>query len=110
MSKLLKLRNKMKELSVDAVIVLDELNQHYLSGFAFTDGFLLITHNKAYLVTDFRYYEMALNGADKQFEVLTPDNRGEFIDKVLADEGCKTVGFEGGSVSYDVYRSYCEKV
>ncbi len=109
MSKLLKLRNKMKELSVDAVIVLDELNQHYLSGFAFTDGFLLITHNKAYLVTDFRYYEMALNGADKQFEVLTPDNRGEFIDKVLADEGCKTVGFEGGSVSYDVYRSYCEK-
>ena len=109
MSKLLKLRNKMKEMSVDAVLVLNELNQHYLSGFAFTDGFLLITQSKAYLVTDFRYYEMALNGADKQFEVLTPDNRGEFIDKALADEGCKSVGFEGGSVSYDVYRSYCEK-
>ena len=109
MSKLLKLRNKMKERSVDAVLVLNELNQHYLSGFAFTDGFLLITQSKAYLVTDFRYYEMALNGADKQFEVLTPDNRGEFIDKALADEGCKSVGFEGGSVSYDVYRSYCEK-
>jgi len=99
----------MEEMSVDAVLVLDELNQHYLSGFAFTDGFLLITHNKAYLVTDFRYYEMALNTADKQFEVLTPDNRGEFIDKALADENCKTVGFEGGSVSYDVYHSYCEK-
>ena len=109
MSKLLKLRNKMKEMSVDAVLVLNELNQHYLSGFAFTDGFLLITQSKAYLVTDFRYYEMALNGADKQFEVLTPDNRSEFIDKALADEGCKSVGFEGGSVSYDVYRSYCEK-
>ena len=109
MSKLLKLRNKMKEMSVDAVLVLDELNQHYLSGFAFTDGFLLITHNKAYLVTDFRYYEMALNTADKQFEVLTPDNRGAFIDKALAEENCKTVGFEGGSVSYDVYHSYCEK-
>ena len=109
MSKLLKLRNKMKEIGVDSVIVLDELNQHYLSGFAFTDGFLLITLNKAYLVTDFRYYEMALNAADKQFEVLTPENRGEFIDKALSDEGCKTVGFEGGSVSYDVYRSYCDK-
>ena len=109
MSKLLKLRNKMKEIGVDSVIVLDELNQHYLSGFAFTDGFLLITLNKAYLVTDFRYYEMALNAADKQFEVLTPENRGEFIDKALSDEGSKTVGFEGGSVSYDVYRSYCDK-
>lgn len=108
MTKLLKLRNKMKEIGVDAVLVLDELNQHYLSGFAFTDGFLLITHAKAYLVTDFRYYEMALNSADKQFEVLTPDNRKEFIDKALADEGCKKVGFEGGSVSYDVYRAYCD--
>jgi len=109
MSKLIKLRTKMKEIGVDAVLVLDELNQHYLSGFAFTDGFLLITHNKAYLVTDFRYYEMALNAADKQFEVLTPDNRSEFIDKALDDERCKIVGFEGGSVSYDVYHSYCEK-
>ena len=109
MSKLLKLRKKMKEIGVDAVIVLDELNQHYLSGFAFTDGFLLVTDKKAYLVTDFRYYEMALNSADKQFEVLIPENRGEFIDKALADEGCKVVGFEGGSVSYDVYRAYCDK-
>ena len=109
MSKLIKLRNKMRKIGVDSVLVLDELNQHYLSGFAFTDGFLLITLNKAYLATDFRYYEMALNSADKQFEVLTPENRGEFIDKALSDEGCKTVGFEGGSVSYDVYRAYCDK-
>ena len=109
MDKLTKLRNKMKEIGVDAVIILDELNQHYLSEFAFTDGFLLMTLNKAYIVTDFRYYEMALMSANKSFEVLTPDNRSEFIDKALADEGCKVVGFEGGSVSYDLYRSYCDK-
>lgn len=109
MDKLTNLRNKMKEMGIDAVIVLDELNQHYLSDFAFTDGFLLITHAKAYLVTDFRYYEMALNSANKSFEVLTPADRGEFLDKALADENCKRVGFEGGSVSYDVYRRYCEK-
>lgn len=109
MGKLLKLRNKMKEIGVDAVIVLDELNQHYLSNFAFTDGFLLVTHSKAYLVTDFRYYEMAILGADKRFEILTPDDRTEFINKALADEGCKVVGFEGGSVSYDVYHHYCDK-
>ena len=108
MSKLIKLRNKMKDMGVDAVIVLDELNQHYLSGFAFTDGFLLITHTKAYLVTDFRYYEMAILGADKQFEIVMPDNRSEFIDKMLGNEDCQIVGFEGGTVSYDVYRGYCD--
>ena len=109
MIKLLKLRNKMKEMGIDAVIVLDELNQHYLSEFAFTDGFLLVTHARAYLVTDFRYYEMALNSANKSFEVLTPDDRTAFLNKALAEENCVTVGFEGGSVSYDVYRRYCEK-
>ncbi len=106
--RLTKLRNKMAELSVDAVLVLDELNQHYLSEFAFTDGFLFITKEKAYLVTDFRYYEMALNKANKSFEVLTPDNRREFLKKIISDEGIKTIGFEGGSVSYETYRNYCD--
>lgn len=106
--RLTKLRNKMAELSVDAVLVLDELNQHYLSEFAFTDGLLFITKEKAYLVTDFRYYEMALNKANKSFEVLTPDNRREFLKKVISDEGIKTIGFEGGSVSYETYRNYCD--
>ena len=106
--RLTKLRNKMAELSVDAVLVLDELNQHYLSEFAFTDGLLFITKEKAYLVTDFRYYEMALNKANKSFEVLTPENRREFLKKVISDEGIKTIGFEGGSVSYETYRNYCD--
>ncbi len=106
--RLTKLRNKMTELEVDAVLVLDELNQHYLSEFAFTDGFLFITNNKAYLVTDFRYYEMALNSANKSFEVLTPDNRKEFLSKIIAEEEIRAIGFEGGSVSYDTYKHYCE--
>ena len=106
--RLTKLRNEMADLGVDAVIVLDELNQHYLSEFAFTDGLLFITKTKAYLITDFRYYGMALNSANKSFEVLTPDNRKEFLNKVIAEEGIKTIGFEGGSVSYDTYRNYCD--
>ena len=106
--RLTKLRNQMKQLNVDAVLVLDELNQHYLSEFAFTDGLIFITMNKAYLVTDFRYYEMALGKANKSFEVITPDNRKEFLNRVISEEGIKTIGFEGGFVSYETYRSYCE--
>ena len=107
--KLTKLRNKMKELSLGAVIVLDELNQHYLSNFAFTDGLLFITLKKAYLITDFRYYEMALNRADKSFEILMPENRKEFLAKVVGEEEIHTIGFEGGSVSYETYRRYCDE-
>ena len=109
MTKVEKLRIKMKEMGLDAVLVLDELNQRYLSDFAFTDGFLFVTMNKAYLVTDFRYYEMAIKGAEKSFEILMPDNRAAFIDKVMAEEGGAVVGFEGGSVSYEVYKLYEQK-
>ena len=107
--RLTKLRAKMTELSLDAVIVLDELNQHYLSEFAFTDGLLFITKNSAHLITDFRYYEMALGKANKAFTVVTPQSRKEYITTVLSDEGIKTVGFEGGSVSYETYRRYCDE-
>ena len=108
MNKLEALRAKLVEIGSDAVIVYDELNQHYLSDFAFTDGCLLITRNTAHLVTDFRYYEMAILGADKQFEIVMPDNKAEYINKVLAAEGCKTLGFEGGFVPFTLYKALCE--
>lgn len=106
MSKLSKLRNKMEELGIDALIVLDELNQKYLSEFAFTDGLLLITKHSAHLVTDFRYYEMALNSASKDFCVSMPEDRKAFISEIFAKYECKTLGFEGGFVSYSTYLLY----
>ena len=109
MSKLNKLRNEMSSLGLDAVVVLDELNQRYLSDFAFTDGLLFITKDKAYLLTDFRYYEMALNSADKGFEVITPETRTAYLGNLLSEHCCKRVGFEGESVSYSTYCGYREK-
>jgi len=109
MSPLYSLREKMNEKGVDAVLVFDELNQHYLTSFAFTDGFLLITSKKAYLVTDFRYYEMATKAVSSDYEILTPKDRDAFIDGVFKDEKIKTVGFEGGFVSYESYIRYKER-
>ena len=109
MSKLTKLREQMSAMNLDAVIILDELNQRYLSDFAFTDGLLFITHNNAYMVTDFRYYEMALNNACKDFEIITPEGRTAYLETLISDHAPKRIGFEGLSVSYSTYRGYCEK-
>ena len=106
MNHLTNLRAALSAHGVDALLVLDELNQHYLSGFAFTDGFLLITRGGAYLVTDFRYYENAGKHAYPDFEVVMSEDRAAFIDEELAVAGARTVGFEGGSVSYETYLSY----
>ncbi len=109
MTKIEKLRAKLKEEGIDAVIVLDELNQHYLSNFAFTDGLLLITMEHAELITDFRYYEMAGKSADPEFIITMPEKRYEYIGNILAEDSVKRLGFEGGSVSYDTYHRYTER-
>lgn len=109
MSSLCSLREKMNESGIDAVLVFDELNQRYLTSFAFTDGFLLITLKKAYLVTDFRYYEMATKAVSSDYEILTPKDRNAFIDGVFKDEKIKNVGFEGGFVPYESYVRYKER-
>ncbi|MBE6537785.1 MAG: aminopeptidase P family protein [Ruminococcaceae bacterium] len=108
MTRIDKMRNVLKERGLDAIVVLDELNQHYLSGFAFTDGLLLITMHKALLITDFRYYEMAQNEAYPEFEIMMPENRTKVITDTLKEESCKKVGFEGDSVSFATYKKYAE--
>lgn len=101
-------REALKAKGFDALIVTNELNQHYLSGFAFTDGLLLITENSAYLITDFRYYEDAVKEAYNDYSVVMPEKRVEFITKVLKDEGCSNVGIEGNTISYALYNKYIE--
>lgn len=110
MDKLLVLREKMKEASLDAILVFDELNQRYLSDFAFTDGFLCISHSEALLVTDFRYYESALEKAGTAFHVISSDvPRSEVMKKFISDNSIKRIGFEGASISYLCYKTYAEK-
>ncbi len=109
MTKLEKLRNMLSEKGIDSVIILDELNQRYLSDFAFTDGLLLITKNHAELITDFRYFEMAEKQADKAYNVVMPEKRDEYISGILENDSCKTIGFEGASVSYNTYLNHKEK-
>ncbi len=109
MNKLEKLRAAMKESGVDAVMILDELNQKYLSDFAFTDGLLLITQRSACLITDFRYYEMAEKSADKAFEITMSEKRSEYIESVLVRDECKIVGMEGSFVPFATYAAYKSK-
>ena len=106
MNKLQKLDVALKNKGIDALIVLDELNQRYLTNFAFTDGIVFISKNHKELITDFRYYEMAQNKADKSFSVVMPENRYDYIANIIEEDCCKTVGFEGAYVPYEVYEKF----
>ncbi len=111
MTRIEKLRFEMAKEGIDAVIVSSEYNQLYLSEFSFTDGLLFVTKNSAHLLTDFRYYEMALSLASRDFLVSMPpaSERLTFINKIIKDEGIARLGFEGDIVSYQLYLAYKEK-
>ncbi len=109
MTPLVKLRTEMRSLSLDALLVTDEKNQQYLSGFAFTDGYLLILREQAYLVTDFRYKEAAERNAYEGYSVVIPEGRISFLQNVLSECGVRRLGFEGGVLTFAEHKRYAER-
>lgn len=53
------LRARLQEHHLDGIVVVDAVNRRYLSGFTGTTGWLLITQEDAWLLTDGRYWERA---------------------------------------------------
>ena len=101
MSKLTKFKVKMAEEGFDAAIISSYVNIRYLTGFDYQDGFVLITKNKSYVLTDFRYIEAARASLDpKDFEIVTPDtSMGICICSLLEENDCKVVCFEDATLS-----------
>ena len=95
-----RLREKFPETQTTAMIVASKANRQYLSGFTGTSGVLLITRDKAALLTDFRYQEQAPQQATG-FEIVIhgPDQKAK-IAEVLQSWGAKRLLFEDGHVTY----------
>ena len=104
------IRRAMKSLGLDAVFVTDEKNQQYLSGFAFTDGYLLITEKKAFLVTDFRYKEAAEASVHEGFSVVVPEGRFSYLQCALEENGVRRLGFEGSALSFAEYSRHKQRL
>ena len=57
----------------EAALISSPQNIFYLSLFDFSDGYLLILPDAAYLITDFSYEEAARAGVAEGFEVISPE-------------------------------------
>ena len=107
-----KVRSIIEKLELDAVIITDGYNMHYISGFSGHEGILLISKTLGCLVTDSRYTEVAGKEA-KDFEVIDiakkkyPELIRELLAEGTAVSGRKLrVGFEDKSISYEAYKKY----
>ena len=99
-----KLRHKLAEAVLDAILVSQGENRRYLSGFTGSAGFLLISERKAILATDFRYVEQAQAQAP-DFE--TSQIQGElpaWFPDLASSLNVKRIGFEANNLSFSTYR------
>ena len=96
-----RLRAEMRQRSLDAMLISCEENQSWCCNFDFTDGYLLVFDDKAYLITDGRYIEAAKAEADESFICVVPKtNIGETISAYLNEQGSVRVGIEDMEMSY----------
>ncbi len=75
-----KIRDALTELGVDAFITGNPANRRYLSGFTGSAGLVVITKERAVLITDFRYLETAASEAPN----FTIRDRTNYSDPIVA--------------------------
>ena len=101
MSKLQKFKAQMSEAGFDAAILSSGVSQRYMTSFDYTDGYVVITKNKSYVLADFRYIEAARNAVNaEEYEIVMPEG-SMLVDvaAILDENECRTVAFEDVTLS-----------
>ena len=94
MNHISKIRGLFDAADIDAILLTSPVSQRYAVGYAFSDGYVLITGSAAYLVTDFRYLEEAEKLTDPEITVVAPSSMLEFIEGTLIGDGAGRIGYE----------------
>jgi Xaa-Pro aminopeptidase len=111
-TRLSKIRSLLKEDHLDGLLVTHEANIHYLTGFPAQESWLLVTKNKTYYITDFRYVLEVKKGIQGIPVVQYTHTVYETLLKLLKDQKIKRLGFEEDYVSVStlkMLRKICSK-
>ena len=99
MTQIEKVRELLEKLNTDAALVTSDANRFYLSGFYGTAGYLLITKQSAYLITDSRYTSQAAIQA-KDFEVICKaETDFSPVFAAAERENIKSIAYEDTEIS-----------
>ncbi len=112
MTNLERLKRRIADSELDAVLLINPENRFFATGFRSTAGVVLVTAKDAWLITDARYIEAATNAAAGEYQVLLHTNDNPLsacIQRIIAQEGIQKLGGESSRLSYEEY-VYYEKV
>lgn len=90
----------------EAVFISSYPNIFYYSGFTSDDAYLIISHDKRYIITDSRYTIQAREQAG-EFEFI---DIKEGFEKIFAKISSRFIGIEENNLSYGMYKRLKEKL
>jgi Xaa-Pro aminopeptidase len=100
----------LEKYGLDAMLVTEEANRLYASGFHSygTDGAALVTRDKTWYFTDFRYIEAVQKQIEGAEITMTTRERpySVLLEEVIQANGLKRVGFEDGYMTVRDWESY----
>ncbi|WJH34305.1 Xaa-Pro peptidase family protein [Paenibacillus sp. CC-CFT747] len=103
-----RLRQEMEQQKLEAILITNPYNRKYMTGFTGSSGYGLITADRAYLLTDFRYMTQAPAQA-VEYEVVEHEAKPMATVKSLLEQlNIKRLGFEQNSVTFGTYASYAK--
>jgi Xaa-Pro aminopeptidase len=98
---------------VDGLVITTPANIRWVSGFSGSAGSLLVTGERALLVTDGRYRtqaveQLAASGVDRDIDVSIGGVQAQRQELATAAGGLRTIGLEADHVSWSAQRSWEE--
>jgi len=103
------LRNKIKSLDLDAMIVSNPINIKYLTGIE-AEGILVLARKENFFLTDARYTEAVRSLLTIEDEIIVEDIKDlSEQDQQNLFLFCENVGFEENYVTYAKYKEYMYK-
>ena len=108
--KIKRLRKKLQEQKLDAMLITNRANVRYLTGFTGSSGIAIITMNSGLLLTDFRYIEQANNETAGWQVIHTEKSLLKTIARILKKKSYSKIAFESNSVSFNFFQELCEEL
>lgn len=105
-----KLHHAIAETGLDALLVSQQENCRYLSGFTGSSGCLLISHSHTLLATDFRYIEQAKEEAPNYEITQVEGDLGNWLPELVSGLGWRKLGFEANHISFASHHKLSEAI
>ena len=110
MNNIAKIQKQLEVQGLDAVLITDEKNQRYATGFPITDGVVFVSRDRAWLITDSRYIEAAtaaVAGSGITVVLYTKEHGlTDCLREAIRESGAEKLAAEDRKLSYSEYLAY----